>query len=140
MSFIQLDPGYQEAHEPQVAPEDSYDLVITRFDEPYTSPKGHTIIPVSVEFEGEPDYAGFRHWLVIPGPDTEDRIKNILNLNLKRFFHVFDVPVDDGGFDPADLVGCRASGAPVIQETVEPEDGDPFTVNKLKLPKLPKED
>lgn len=80
----------------------------------------------------EPDKTGIFHYISDPNPDKEgekgEAYKLLLN---KRFFVLFNVPFDDEGYDPDDILGKEAE---CVVKTEMDEQGRKNT--SLVLPEL----
>lgn len=130
MTFIEM-PGLDDAKEAKVAPEGLYDLCIVSAR--INDKDGKKSILTTIEIEGEPDYANVFHYIALPHESDEDDKRKFKNLMAKRFLHQFGVPME-GGVDMEQLVGCRASGAKLVQEEYEGN-----LSNKLQVNRLPQE-
>lgn len=117
MAFIELS-GINDAREPEAAPAGRYDLVVTDVEEK-TFNSGRSGLVVSLDFDGDSEYFGFRHHLMFPQGEDVATTRAFILLQAKRFFELFEVSFDEG-FDTDDLVGARATNAIVTQS--EPND------------------
>lgn len=139
MSFIELN-GINEVVEPTIAPDGSYELMISIVD-PYTKDDGRSVIKTSIEFVDFPDYARFNNWLALPdrkldienhegGHDAGQKKFNNMLLNVKRFLALWSIQADNG-FDPMDLMGARCH-ANITSET----DDQGRTFQRLLIPRI----
>lgn len=147
MPFIEV--AIADAKESEAVPEGAYDLRIIS-SEVRDSKKGKPMLVVGIAIEsGEhPNASPLTEYFSLPSGDDEPRSALFKQLQIARLLQAFEVPHEDAGFDPDDLVGCTAEGVKVIQRLVEEDkDGnkleEPFTVNEIQLPRLrsePKEE
>ena len=129
MSFIEIGQGFADAAEPQIVPEEMYDLVISKAT--HNADKNNVLC--IIEIENAPDGtnpASIFHYVNLP--KGEDDAKDAFSsLMIKRLLTTFEVPFEDTGFDPSDLVGATASNCLVGQDEYEGR-----VKNVLKLPAL----
>lgn len=126
MAFIKV---ALDAKEPEAAPEGEYDLRITKMEDGLTSQKGAPMVKTTIRIEGVDDVQPFNHWIVLPGPKTEN--VQFAKLQVQRFLEVFGIPHEGDGFDTEDLVG--AEGRCML---VQQEGDDGVIRNALRLPRL----
>jgi hypothetical protein len=126
LGFISKD--LTDVKEPEVAPEDEYDLVILKAEEG-ASKKGTKMATILIGFEsGDSDYAPFFHYLRDPGDIEDEDQAKMAALEAKRFAAVFDL---DDDWEVADIKGER--GSCFVGQEVGSDD---ITRNRLKLPRL----
>src|SRR6185437_1130137 len=142
MPFINA--AMNEAVEAEVVPEGEYHIR-NHEAEMATSKKGSQMIKVLSVIES-PDYpnaAPIMTYLALPGDDDEPKSAAFKLLQLRRFCECFEIPFEENGFDTDDIAGSEGDCL-VKQETFQPllPDGspdtskEPFTSNKLALPRL----
>lgn len=104
MSFIEL-AGINDVHEPVVAPDGIYDLVIAAVQ--IKEKDGKKNILCILEFENtDADYANILHNVSLPSSDDDSEKRKNKLLFAKRFFHQFNIPFE-GGVDIEAMHGCR---------------------------------
>lgn len=148
MSFIDMGTEFANAKEPEIAPDDTYDLRcegVDEFDDPQNEKKH---LRVRIVFEDHDEYQAIFHYLALPAPWDEKRDADKGNkpgttsrtkmLMLKRFLHAFNIPLTDTGFDPMDIPGSTARLG-VKQDAREMNDGTVRRSNVIVLPNLPNE-
>lgn len=127
MAFIKAELG--NTKEPEAAPEGEYDLRIakaTRKD----SKAGNKMTEVILQIEGG-NFSPVFHYLIDVTRDTAENVRQMRELELKRFLTVFGIKFEDGGYDDEDLQG--ATGRVFL---IQEEDENSVTRNKLRLPRL----
>lgn len=140
MSFVQLD-GIGDVKEPTIAPDGSYELVITDAEAYQSEKNGRTIVKCRIEFEGHDDYASFMHFLALPsrdldidghqeGPEAGQRKYDMMMLSTRRFLELWGIPYE-GGFAVEDFHGARCKGK-VTSET----DDEGRTFQRLVVPRI----
>lgn len=135
MAFIKT--TISDAAESENVPEGEYDLRCIKIDESKKSKKGEHMVKVGIKVEDAeyPNASLINHWLIIPNKKDRDAdIYALMQLNNARFLECFNVPYEEDGFDPDDIVG--ASGRCLVT-LGEPNDQD-VVFNQLQLPRLSK--
>ena len=104
MSFIEL-PGINETHEPTIAPEGRYDLLVEGAQVKAGKEEGKQNILAVLSIESDEGYANVLFNLALPHADDTGDFKM---LQLKRFCHQFGISIDDG-INTEEFSGSRAS-------------------------------
>lgn len=143
MPFINAALG--DAQEASAVPEGNYHLRIMKKEDTKTAGKGGkpvrdmTKVYIRIEDPNYPNASMITQYLVYPLSTDEPDTKNLMNLNVRRFLAVFEIPWEAAGFNTDDLPGAEADCL-LSQEMVTPEDGGPdYPVNRLVLPRLAQE-
>lgn len=147
MPFIDMGDEFADTKEPELAPEDTYDLRCEDVD--HITEGGKNNIRVRIRIEGG-DFQPIFHYLALPQPDKDKKrdaekgeelgtTSKWKMLMTKRFLHAFGVPYEANGFDPNDIMGASARLG-VTQDSFTREDGSVMRNNKIQLPPLPHED
>lgn len=133
MSFVEVPLG--AAQEAEAVPEAEYDLRVAKFEQT-TSKAGNNMYKaiVLVESEDHPNPSPIVEYLTLPN-GADDEHANMKLLNIKRFLAIFGVPMEESGFNDEDVVGSTGR-CHVVNETYEPEDGEPREQNKLRMPPI----
>jgi hypothetical protein len=130
MGFINVDLG--DVKEVEAVAEGEYDLRVVKAEDGESKAGNQmTSVLIRIEDAAIPNPAPVRHWLTYPSTDTPADQRQMRLLDIKRFLHMFGVPMEKGGFDSQDLVGATAR-CYLSQE--EGDDGNVY--NRLKLPRL----
>ena len=129
MSFIEM-PGIDDTHEPIIAPEARYPLVIESqsVKKNEKSGKNNCLIILAIEADG--DYANVMFNLSLIGEEDDDASRKFKNLQMKRFCHQFDIDIQ-GGINTETFVGSRAEGNLAVGEYQGQKK------NELKLDAMP---
>lgn len=141
MSFIEM-TGLDQVKEPEIAPEGDYRLVIGTAEVKPSKRTNRVGINTRLEFMDNPDYAPLYHGVWLPMEGDEEKTKEILMRNVRRFLEMFEIPFDANGFDASGWEGKQADDAHVVQEMVTDEnDNETGDVrNSLVLKKLATEE
>lgn len=132
--FMKLGKDLDSIEEEQVVPEGAYDLRIKGAELKDTKDGSRKMIEVMLDIE-DPDYPNAEtvfHYLVFPNEeDMEDEKKGLRMLRgVKRFCHLFKIPVQGDELQVEDFVGSRAR-ANLVQEEYEGR-----VSNKLRVPRI----
>ncbi len=133
MSFIDMGDELANAKEAEPAPEGEYDLVLHDVEE-FTNEAGNMSLKVLVKFDDNA-HAPFTHWVSLPSAEDDAAKIQAKALFIKRFLVAFNVPMEDNGFNPTDIPGCRARLA-VKQNQYTNKNGDEAIGNNIVLPRL----
>ena len=140
MPFINATLG--DAQEAAAVPEGNYHLRIMKKEDTKTAGKNGkavrdmTKVFIRIEDPNYPNASMITHYLVYPLAGDDPETKNLMNLNVRRFLAVFEVPWEANGFNTDDLMGAEGDCL-LTQEMVEPSDGGAeYPVNRLALPRL----
>jgi len=136
MSFIEI-RGIEDVKEPQIAPEDTYDLVID--DVKGGMKEGTDIhqIRVRIQIENadpEIEYAAIFHYLTGIGADDDEEKAKFKMLSIKRFLALVGVDIVDSGFNEEDLMGCR------FRAKLTQEEYQGNISNRVLVPRLENEE
>lgn len=134
MTFIEMGQELEDAKEAELAPEGEYDVVVKSVEHVTQNGKNHIKLMLVIE-NAEENYAPFNHYIALPKSDDDAQKRQTKALMAKRFLVAFDIPTENGGFNPMDIEGanCRIG---VTQSTNEYE-GQTYVRNELKVPRLP---
>jgi hypothetical protein len=125
MPFVRID--LTKAREPEAVQEGEYDLRIHKAEDTKTK-KGEPMTVATIIIEGEPKAAPMMHYMVHPNGGQYDHLRA---LDMKRFFKLFGVQFDEGGFDTSDLAGKTA------RCLLQQEQGDDGILrNRLRMPRV----
>jgi len=131
MGFINMDLG--GAVEPKPVPGGTkYDLVVSDQEPHHNDKSGKDSIKVTIGIVGHEDAPSIRQFLSLPHPTDGDASRNFKLLMIKRFLSAFNIPFEDNGFNPEDLVGAKG----LVELGLETSDDGKYTQNTLVLPKL----
>lgn len=135
MPFIELDLG--SAKETVAVPEGEYDLRVASFDLT-KSQKGNDMYKalILVESSEYPNAQPITEYLTLPSKNHDEKARNFLALQIKRFLSVFGIPFEAGGFNDEDVNG--ATGRCMVVQDEPDENGNIW--NKLRMPRLKNED
>ena len=120
MGLIEMPLG--DAREPETVSDGRYDLRIEAQEEKENPNTGKKSIQVIIKIENPPagvEPMEIMHFIALPRPDDTPQGRKFKLLQTARFLHLFDIPYNEGGFDPDDLPGSTASGVTVTQGDVE---------------------
>ena len=133
MGFVEVPLG--AAQEAEAVPEGEYDLRVAKFDET-TSKAGNAMYKaiIIIESKYHPNPQPIVEYFTLPN-GKDDEHANMKMLNIKRFLAVFNVPFEESGFNDEDVPGALGK-CHVVNDTYEPDDGEPREQNKLRLPPL----
>src|SRR5262245_407603 len=136
MPFIKI--PLDDAAEQEVVPEGDYELQIVKAEDG-ESKKGNQMTTVYIRILDAkvPNPAILRHWLTYPDMETPADQRNLRLVDIKRFLTVFNIPMNEEGFDSDDLIGATGRCF-VYQETSEENEDQVF--NRLRLPRLSRKD
>jgi len=119
--------------EDQPVPEGQYDLRVARATYKLSEGKGIPMNVLTFVIEGEPGAAPFMHWVLFPKEDDVRDVTRQRLRDIKRFFTVFGIPLDD--YDPENdfeqLMGATGN----CRVSVETGD-DNVERNRLRLPRV----
>lgn len=127
MSFMEID-GLQDAHEPVVAPEGIYDLLIESSQIKEKDGKKNIFIVLTIEGDG--GYANVLHNVSLPVKDDEDEKRKNKLLFMKRFLVQFGIPIEGNTINVENFVGSRAR-AKLKQEEYEGKNKNVIVLDQL---------
>lgn len=143
MALIPLD--LDTIVESKPVPVGKYDLTVASCEE-VKSKKGKPQFDLSIAIEGHDDAPNMRHFMSLPMDGDTASAMNYKALLLKRFCHLFKVPLKGANIDTealaASIVGARAKAEVGLDKETDAEgnekpDGRVF--NRLVVPFLPDE-
>lgn len=138
MTFVTV--NFDDVVEPKPATPGKYPLQIVKCDVVKTGDKskrpGSPQYRVSIGFPEQPDTPNLTQYISLPHEEDEPGSANFKALLLKRFLHLFSIPLPTGGFETESLA-MQMVGATATAEVglTEPnENGDVY--NTLVVPKI----
>jgi hypothetical protein len=131
MSFIQFNKSFSDVSETRPVPAGKYTLRATSMEG--SEKDGKQSLRIMHEIEGHPEAATVSHFLNLPGSQDDAGKIDFKMLLIKRYLTTFNVPHEDNGFNPDDIIGASAT---VELSMSEPRGQNLDVYNQINLPKL----